>query len=111
MRWTAPMNAPSPPPTIPMRSLRFQDSMMSPWPVYVSRSQSASAKRKPWLPESQDLAVRRGVALAPGEIIEGHLGCLDDVPGDERSPFPRPLVRTLDTALPFHDGPAIITRL
>src|SRR5436190_675025 len=85
------MKAPSPPPTMPMRSLRFHDSMTS----------------LPGSAQAEDLAVGGRVAGAASEIIEGHLGRLDEVPGDERRSLGRSLFGTLDAALPFHDRPAV----
>src|SRR5690242_3634647 len=89
------MNAPSPPPTMPMRSLRFHDSITS---------LLGSA-------EAEHLAIGGRVALATREIVEGHLGRLDEVPGDERRALGRPLLGTLDAALPLQDGPAVEARL
>src|SRR5262249_45358487 len=90
MRWTAPMNAPSPPPTMPMRSLRFHDSMA----------------RTPDSAQAENLAIGGRVALAPGKVVKGHLGRLDNVAGDEPGAFCRPLRRTFDATLPLHDCPA-----
>src|ERR1041385_5048033 len=116
MRWTAPMNAPSPPPTMPMRSLRFHDSTTA-----VSLPARSASEGSPSLAcasgwyspstQAEDLAVGGRVTLAAGEVVEGHLGRLDDVPGEEGRAFLRPLRGALDAALPFHDGPAVIARL
>src|SRR5262245_32331644 len=56
------------------------------------------------------LAVAGRVALSPGEIVEGHLSGLDQVPGDERCSLGRSLLRALDTALPLQHGPAVEAR-
>ena len=63
-------------------------------------------------PEHLGGSRRRWIASsAAGEIVEGDVGRLDDVPGDERRAFGRPLLGALDAALPFQDGPAVVARL
>src|SRR4051812_10178990 len=61
--------------------------------------------------QAEKLAVGRRITVTPHKIVEGRLGRLDEVPGDEGSAFPRPLLGALDAALPFQDRPAVEVRL
>src|SRR5689334_2502324 len=87
------MKAPVPPPTMPSRIRR------APFSAIVS----------PFLArDAEDLAVRRLIGARRREIVEGFLGDPDDVRGDERRPFCRPVLGVLDGAFPFENGPARI---
>src|SRR5438128_1147523 len=107
MRWTAPMNAPSPPPTMPMRSLRFQDSIIgsprewrSACRLAARRSRALGCASRLNDSQSKHLAVAARVGLAADEIVEGHLSRVDQVTGDERGTFDGALLGAFDAALP-----------
>src|SRR5262245_37815148 len=103
MRCTPPMKAPCPPPTIPIRSLRFQDSMFRlawpQWRMKLTNVAFRSAKERYFRGAKGDnlalqpqyLPVLRHVGAAAGEVVEGDLRRLDEVPRDERRTFGRPL--------------------
>src|SRR5438132_4418022 len=94
MRWTAPMKAPSPPPTIPSR---MRGSAMSRIPVDLSQF-SGEAQRPPDL---------RRVAGTAGEIVKGPVGDADDVVADKGRTFARAVLRVLQTAFPLQHRPAV----
>ncbi len=64
-----------------------------------------------WSAQAQDLPIAGRVGLATREVIEGHLGGLNDVPGNEGHGFGRPLLGALDAAFPFQDRPAAVAGL
>ena len=47
----------------------------------------------------------------PAKVVEGHVGRLDDVIGDERGPLACALLGALHTALPFEDRPPTVVVL
>src|SRR5262245_54168226 len=51
------------------------------------------------------------IRFATGKIVEGHPGCLDEMPRNERRSLGRPLLGALDAALPFQNRPAIVPGL
>src|SRR5271166_725236 len=101
MRWTAPMKAPSPPPTMP--SLIFA-------PVRASLRPSMVMALLPSLQSERalDLLLVDGGA---GEIVERLLGDADDVLRDELGALAPPVFRVLETALPFQHRPGGIAVL
>src|SRR5208337_2497268 len=101
MRWTAPIKAPSPPPTMP--SLIFA-------PVRASLRPSMVMALLPSLQSERalDLLLVDGGA---GEIVERLLGDADDVLRDELGALARPVFRVLETALPFQHRPGGIAVL
>src|ERR1051325_5494839 len=115
-RCTAPMNAPGPPPLMPMRSFRFQDSMMSPFlrsrvrqnADTVDCQEPRSGERGHDLSsDSQHLPVLLHVAATAGKIVEGHLRRLDDVPGYKGRALGSALFGCFHGALPLDDRPTI----
>ena len=50
-----------------------------------------------------------GIRLPVGEIVEGSLGCFNDVPGDKRRALLSTLFGTFETAFPFQHGPSLET--
>src|SRR5271166_789700 len=101
MRWTAPMKAPSPPPTMP--SLIFP-------PVLASLRPSMAMNPLPSLQSERALDLLH-VGRAASEIVERLLGDADDVLRDELGPLARPVLRVLETALPFEHRPGRIAVL
>ena len=100
MRCTPPMKAPWPPPTMPMRNLRFQESMMF-----------SSCNYNFNLTQSENAPVRFYIRLAAREIIEGYIRGLDDVTGNKGGAFSCALFRALDAALPLQHRPAVVSSL
>src|SRR4030095_13522749 len=97
-RWTAPMKAPSPPPTIPRRIRASALSRPRPsigmlCPLFLSNAQHAP--------------VGREVRAAGREVVEGALRHLDDVVADEDGAFARALLGVLDAAFPLQHRPAL----
>src|SRR5271166_246893 len=101
MRWTAPMKAPSPPPTMPSLILA---------PVRASLRPSMVMALLPSLQSERalDLLLVDGGA---GEIVERLLGDADDVLRDELGALAPPVFRVLETALPFQHRPGGIAVL
>src|SRR5271157_1543392 len=85
MRCTAPMKAPCPPPTMPIRT----------------RSLVATVSI-----QAQHSAVGRIVGGDSGEIVERLVGHLDHMIADERRTFARTLFRRLDGTFPLQHRPA-----
>src|SRR5882757_7347365 len=92
MRWTAPMNAPGPPPIMPSRMRR--------------NGRFSVIVLVPALSEAEHAAVGGLVGAGPSEVVEGARRRLDDVPLDEGSAFGRALFAALDAALPLEHRPA-----
>src|SRR5271165_250047 len=101
MRWTAPMNAPSPPPTMPSLILPpFLASLRPSMAILVfSLAQSERAL---------DLVL---VDRAAGEIVERLVGNADEVVLDEFGAFARAVLRVLEAAFPFQHRPGRIAVL
>src|SRR5688572_24458494 len=97
-RCTAPMKAPSPPPTMPRRTRLSAGSRLRPSIPMSASSLGADAEH---------LAVGLQIGATGGEIIESPLGHADDMIADEGSAFARTFLRMLDAAFPFHDRPAL----
>src|SRR3954470_17249861 len=97
MRWTAPMKAPRPPPTMPRRSLR-----RSPPPDLPSIVMAV-------LPgsQAQHFTVGGIVGTGLGEVVEGALGDFDDVRRDEVGSLGGSLLGVLHAALPLQHRPAV----
>src|SRR4051812_12599393 len=98
MRWTAPMKAPRPPPTMPRRNLRRRVPLGE-LPLIIMAFLPGS--------QSKHLAVGRIVGAGFGEVVENPFGHLDDVRLDEGRTFRRTLFRVLRAAFPFQHGPAV----
>src|SRR5271157_4268106 len=101
MRWTAPMKAPSPPPTMP--SLIFP-------PVLASLRPSMAMNPLPSLQSERALdllLVDRGA----GEVVKRLVGDADDVVLDELGALARPVLRVLEAAFPFEHRPGRISVL
>jgi hypothetical protein len=56
--------------------------------------------------QAEKAAVDALIDAGAGEIVEGAIGRLDDVPGNEGRAFGRPLLAALDAAFPFQHRPA-----
>src|SRR5262245_49752173 len=93
-RWTAPMKAPRPPPTMPRLSGRA-----------ALASEVASTMATPSM-DAEHAAVCGLIGAGAGEIVEGLLGDADDVVGDEPGALARAVLRMLETAFPLQHGPA-----
>src|SRR5690349_21570130 len=102
MRWTAPMKAPSPPPTMPRR---IRSSCCALGPALASIVIAAAAS------ESEHALDLRRVAPTAGEVVEGFPGDPDDVVADERGALGRAGLRVLQAALPFEHRPAVVVVL
>src|SRR5690606_582092 len=105
MRWTAPMKAPCPPPTMPSRIGPSPDSTFLPLTIL-------------FLPElcthrlyTHHCLEKLSVGLACGKVIEGLFRNPDDVAGNERRAFGRAVFGMLEAALPFEDCPGIVAVL
>src|SRR4029079_9285516 len=94
MRWTAPIKAPSPPPTIPSR---IRGAVMSRTPVDLF-GRSGEAQGPPDLSR---------VARAAGEVVKRPVGDADDVVADEGGTLARAVLRVLQAAFPFQHRPAV----
>src|SRR5271166_4471836 len=101
MRWTAPMKAPSPPPTMP--SLIFPPVLASLRPsLAMNPLPSLQSERAPDL-----LLVDRGA----GEIVERLLGHADHVMLDELGALGRAVLGVLEAAFPLQHRPRRVTVL
>src|SRR4051812_2699606 len=94
MRWTAPMKAPSPPPTIPSR---MRGSAMSCTPVELCQ-RSGKTQCPPDL---------RCVARTAGKIVKRPIGDADDVVADEGRALARAVLGVLQAAFPLQHRPAV----
>src|SRR5271166_54713 len=92
MRWTAPMNAPSPPPTMPSLILL---------PVLASLRPSMAMPVSPLAQSDR----------AAGEVVERFVGDPDDVMLDELGALARAVLRVLEAAFPFEHRPGRIAVL
>src|SRR5208337_2380589 len=101
MRWTAPMKAPSPPPTMPSLILV---------PVRASLRPSMVMGSLPSLQSERALDLLL-VDRAAGEVVERLLGNADDVMRDELGALARPVLRVLEAAFPFEHRPGGIAVL
>src|SRR5690349_21288616 len=90
MRCTAPIKAPSPPPTIPSRSRRVT-------PMSVLQAHQRA-----------DLMQ---IGAAAGKIVKRPLGHTDDVAADEVRAFARAVLGMLEGAFPFEHRPARVVVL
>src|SRR5271166_4000514 len=101
MRWTAPMKAPSPPPTIP--------SLILP-PFLASLRPSMAMDLLPSLQSERavDLLL---VDRAGGEVVERLLGHPDHVMLDELGALARAVLRMLQAAFPFQHRPGRVAVL
>src|SRR5690606_24786619 len=95
MRWTPPMNASRPPPTMPRRMRREAVVLEPSIAIWSSRSGNA-----------EHAAVGGVIGAAIGEIVEGTFGDPDDVVGHELSTLARAVLGMLQAAFPFDHGPA-----
>src|SRR5437870_9726085 len=102
MRCTAPMKAPSPPPTMPSR-------MRRPAPAGDPAAFDSIVIARP--SQAQHAAQLRRVRLPAGEVVERLLGDADDVAADELGPFRGALLGVLQAALPLEHGPAVVAVL
>src|SRR6266496_4323634 len=84
MRCTAPIKAPCPPPTMPMRTR-----------LLIGSTQAEHA------------TVRHIVRGGSGEVVERLVRYLDYLVADERRAFTRSLFRRLDGAFPLQHRPAV----
>src|SRR5271166_3535413 len=100
IRCTAPINAPSPPPTMP--SLILPPFFVSLRPSMAMRPSSAQSER------ALDLLF---VGRAAGEIVERFFGDADDVMLDEVGALARAVLRVLEAAFPFEHRPGRIAVL
>src|ERR1700686_740610 len=99
MRCTAPMNAPGPPPTIPSRMRRFPSPAVVPEIIRVTNNLD--------LRKTEHAAVRGLIRAGLREIVKRRTGSLNDVVRNERRAFRGALLRALDAAFPFEDGPTV----
>src|SRR5258706_2856105 len=95
MRCTAPMKAPSPPPTMPRR-MRLS--------CFIFSSPGEASK-------AQHPLQLRSIGARPGKVVERLLGHPDDVIADEPRTFRRPLLRMLEAAFPLEHRPAFVAVL
>src|SRR6185369_17446233 len=101
-RCTAPMKAPSPPPTMPSRTrpLLFAESFRPSIAIFSCP-----------LLDAEHALIGGEICAAGCEIIKGLLGHFDDVVLDEDRPFAGTFFRMLQAAFPFEDRPALETVL
>src|SRR5439155_13007480 len=99
MRCTAPMKAPSPPPTMPRRMRRPAATELLALIVIAAPSEAE---------HSPDLL---RIALGAGEVVERFLGDADDVLADELGAFGGAGLGMLQRALPLEHGPAVVVVL
>src|SRR5271170_6684992 len=100
-RCTAPMKAPSPPPTMPSLILPPSAASLRP-SIAIVRSPSAQAER------ARDLLL---VDAAAGEVVERLLGHANDVLLDEFGALARAVLGMLQAAFPFEHRPRRIAIL
>src|SRR5579871_6663059 len=94
MRWTAPMKALRPPPTMPTRRRPpVAPSMAVAWTMLSA-------------PNAEELEVGVAIGAGRGKIVEHPIGHFDDVVGDELRAFARRDFGMLQAAFPFVNGPA-----
>src|SRR4051812_29074066 len=98
-RCTAPMKAPSPPPTMPYLIL---PSALSLLPVIAIVFP---------LRKTQGAAIGLLIDAGGGEIVEGLLGHADDLVLDKLGTLARAIFRMLDAAFPFQHRPALVAVL
>src|SRR5215204_5899887 len=103
MRCTAPMNAPSPPPTMPRRMRALAA------PVFVLVLLPSMAMRL--LSEAEHALQLRRIGGRAGKVVERLVGDADEVVADERRTLGRALLGVLEAALPFEHGPALVAVL
>src|SRR5271157_2115202 len=101
MRWTAPMNAPSPPPTMPSLILL---------PVLASLRPSMAMPVSP-LAQSERAVDLLLVGRAACEVVERLFGDADDVMLDELGALARAVLRVLEAAFPLEHRPGRIAVL
>src|SRR5271165_6665506 len=95
MRWTAPMKAPSPPPTMPSRMRPPAFASLRP-SMAISSLLSLESER------AFDLVL---VDRPSGEIVERLLGHPDHMMLDELGAFARAVLGMFEAALPFEHRP------
>src|SRR5262245_49175058 len=104
MRCTAPMKAPSPPPTMPSR-IRFT-SLCSRPSIAMGLLCSLEDRVQP-----EHASVGSRVGAGRGEVVEGGLSHSDDVVADESRAFACPILGVFQAALPLQHGPGVIVVL
>ena len=61
--------------------------------------------------QPQNQSISHCIRFATSEVVERKIGYLDNMLRDKRSPFDRPLFRTLKATFPFQNSPAVKSSL
>src|SRR4051794_22650640 len=108
-RCTAPMKAPSPPPTMPYLILPSALSVLPVMAIVVPLT--SFPLRHSQLRQPECATVGFLIDAGGGEVVEGLLGHMDDLIADECGAFAGAIFGMLDAAFPFQHRPALVAVL